>query len=257
MKEMSRYIGILISTVLWLLPFSEIYAVKGEKKDSRKGVDTTSFYYTEPKCVYGFFVDVDLVDPLRSAFSSSRSGFNVSAGLDINHTFMPALEVGYADIDASEDYSYAVVEVPQSHVYRVSGTYFKLGADFNLLNKKPYRTISPMGYLGFRYVISPYKYEVKDYVVVDAFRGENKSFSAEGNVLAQWGEVVAGLKTPVFRYLCVGLELHYKTFLHCQKKESFVDDARRIVKQSYAPGFGDFNDGVWGFRYTISYFFHL
>ena len=101
MKEMSRYIGILISTVLWLLPFSEIYAVKGEKKDSRKGVDTTSFYYTEPKCVYGFFVDVDLVDPLRSAFSSSRSGFNVSAGLDINHTFMPALEVGYAALAVS------------------------------------------------------------------------------------------------------------------------------------------------------------
>mgnify|MGYP003308734768 CR=1 FL=1 len=58
---MSRYIGILISTVLWLLPFSEIYAVKGEKKDSRKGVDTTSFYYTEPKCVYGFFATEPLL----------------------------------------------------------------------------------------------------------------------------------------------------------------------------------------------------
>lgn len=256
MREMSRYIGILINAILLLLPFSDVYAAK-DKKSDKKGVDTTSFYYTEPKCIYGFSVDVDLVDPFRTVFSSGRSGFNASASLDINHTFMPVLEVGYADIDASGDYSYSVVEVPQNHSYKVSGMYFKVGADFNLLNKKPYNTISPTGYLGIRYVISPYKYEVNNFVAVDLHRNESKNFSAEGDVVAQWGEIVAGLKTPIFRYLCVGLELHYKTFLHCPDSEVVVAGSRRVVKQSYAPGFGDFNDGVWGLRYTISYFFHL
>jgi len=29
-----------------------------------------------------------------------------------------------------------------------------------------------------------------------------------------------------------------------------------LITPSYAPGYGDKEDGKWGFRYTISYFFH-
>ena len=34
-------------------------------------------------------------------------------------------------------------------------------------------------------------------------------------------------------------------------------DGNKVINQSYAPGFGNEDDGKWGFRYTISYFFHL
>jgi len=50
----------------------------------------------------------------------------------------------------------------------------------------------------------------------------------------------------------MGVELRYKGFLTIKT----VEEDNCSINQSYVPGYGDYEDGTWGFRYTISYFFH-
>ncbi len=239
MKNISGYTFKIIS-ILFLIWSNMFFVVAGEKEDHKK-------------LFYGISVDFDLAEPFLSMLSSDKFGLNASIQADILHTIYPILEVGYSTYKGAADYAYLtdVIVQPDNYKYNVNGTYYKIGVDFNLLKKDYTKKVSPSGYVGIRYGISPFNYEIANLVVEDSYWDQSYQFNAKGTTIGQWAEFVAGVRTPIYKNLCLGVDVRFKQFLYVQTKET----ENKVIHQSYVPGFGDKNDGKWGFRYTISYFF--
>ena len=85
----------------------------------------------------------------------------------------------------------------------------------------------------------------------DSYWQESYLFNAEGTTIGQWVEFTAGVKTPVFRNICMGVSVRFKQFLSVREKT----EGNKIVHHSYIPGFGNKEYDLWGFKYTIGYFF--
>lgn len=206
----------------------------------------------------GVYLDFDLGDLLMNAIETQRTGVNASVVVDLRHTVYPSFEVGYATYDAAPDYSYdntGTGKQTDGVVYDLKGTYYKLGFNINLLEKDHTQKLMPYGYVGVRYAIAPnYEYEIAGFRTDASVWSANSGFvpAQTGKTTAQWAEFLAGVSTPVFKGFCLGLELRYRGFLTIDE----VRNGNCIISQSYAPGYGDSEDGSWGFRYTISYFFH-
>jgi hypothetical protein len=239
MKGISGYILKTISLLL-LIWGNTFFIIAGEKEDHKK-------------LFYGFSVDFDLAEPFLSMLSSNKFGLNASIQADLFHTVYPILEVGYATYEGASDYAYIpdLIVQPDNYSYRVNGTYYKIGVDFNLLEKDFTKKIIPIGYLGIRYGISPFSYKIENLAVEDFYWEQTYLFNAKGSTVGQWAEFVAGVKTPVYKNICVGVSVRFRQFLYIQEKQ----EGDKIIRQSYAPGFGDKDDGKWGFRYTVGYFF--
>jgi len=210
------------------------------------------------RSIHGFFVDFDLLQPLFSALSPNKFGLNASIQANITNTVFPILEIGYANYEGASDYAYIPdkIKQPDNYSYHVNGVYYKIGVDFNLLNKgltKGNNTekVSPIGYLGIRYGISPLNYQIENLLVEDFYWEESYYFKAKGSTVGQWAEFTAGVKTPIYKNFCMGLNVQFRQFLYVREKQT----GNQIIRQSYVPGFGDKNNDKWGFRYTISYFF--
>ncbi|MEE0911005.1 MAG: DUF6048 family protein [Paludibacteraceae bacterium] len=206
----------------------------------------------EGKTFYGVSVDLDVFSPILHLFNRDRLGFNASVQADFFHHLYPEIVVGYDRFDASDEYSYST---PISgNLYKVNGLYMKFGAAYNLWKKIPDKMVLPNAYIGVMYAVAPkYSYEIQNYPIENSYwNKEPNLFSSKGKTTAHWGEIFVGLKTPIVNGLCLGWEVIYKLPLYAklQKEEN------KIIHQSYAPGYGDKEYGKWGFRYTISYFFH-
>ncbi len=249
MKGMSTYIWRITSLSL-LLSFFSYSALatnpKEEKEQSENG----------KKTLYGIYVDYDLGDLLLNAIESQRFGMNASVELDLMHFIYPAFEVGFESYDSAPDYSYNNTsgdEKSSGVKYDVDGMYYKVGANLNLLAKDYSKPLTPYAYVGARYAIAPnYKYEISGFSTNSSYwPGQELLERQKGNTTAQWAEFIAGVSTPIYKGLCLGVEIRFKQFLYIES----VDEGDFTIHQSYVPGYGDKDDGLWSFRYTISYFF--
>lgn len=200
----------------------------------------------------GVFVDVDVVEPLVSVLSDKHKGGNASLSVNLKNVFFPTALVGYASYDASADYA-SYLEQPAGYTYKVSGPYFKLGVDFNLIKSK--KVFKPEGFLGVRYACSPFSFDVNNVYVHQAGWDVAHTLNISSNTFAQWGEFVGGVRVPVCKRLFLGFEGCYKWAFH-PKNKSYTgsNGVSAIVNQTYAPGFGDLNGVNWGFRYMVSFF---
>lgn len=209
------------------------------------------------KTFNGILVDVDVVEPVVSLVSDTHKGFSVSAEADFKHKFLPMIQIGYAKYDATDDYS-NYIEQPDDYCYKVSGPYFKVGLDFNIISSDPVAgPFRPYGYLGVRFACSAYNFEVHNSVVNSAYWNDKLSYSISDNVFAHWGEFAFGVKVPVHNRLYLGLEGTYKFSFSPKIKDLTADDGVTVVRinQTYSPGYGDDNGSSWGFRYMISFLF--
>jgi len=238
MKGISGYI---LKTISLLLLWGNTFFIAAGEKENHK------------RLFYGFFVDVDLAEPFLSMLSPNKFGVNASVQANFSHTVFPILEVGYATYEGAPDYSYIpdLIVQPDNYSYFINGTYYKVGVNFNLLAKDFTKNLIPIGYLGIRYGVSPFNYRIENLVVKDFYWEQTYSFNAQGATTAQWAEFLAGVQTPIYKNICLGVSVRFKQFLYIQEKE----ERNKIIRQSYAPGFGDKDDGKWSFRYTVSYFF--
>lgn len=206
----------------------------------------------EGKTFYGLSVDFDVFSPILHIFNKDRFGLNASVQADFFHHLYPEIVVGYEQFDATNRYSYELSA--SNNLYKVNGMYMKFGAAYNLWKKDPNKMVIPSVCIGMMYAIAPqYSFEIKNYPIDNNYWGEiSNQFSSKGKTTAHWGEVFVGLKTPIVNGLCLGWEVIYRLPLYA-KLQNINND---IIHQSYAPGYGNKEYGKWGFRYTISYFFH-
>ena len=242
MQNISRYILKIFSVILLIWSNPHLVAAGGEEEKPQK-------------LFYGFSVDFDLSDPFFSMINSNRFGLNASASVDIWHSLFPTIEIGYAQFDGASDYIYLpdLIKQPDNYKYTVNGLYYKIGLDINILSKDYAEKVSPIAYMGVRYVFSPFHYKIENLTMKDFYWNESYSFNAEGSTMGRWVEFTGGVKTPIFRNICMGVSVRFRQFLSVKVK---TEDGKKI-HNSYVPGFGDIKNDQWGFRYTISYFFPL
>ena len=238
MRNIFAYIWRIISVMLM---FS--VAMPVDAKDSERPTKT----------LYGVFVDADILHPIFHLFNHDRMGVNADVQIDLWHKLYPTFTLGYDWFDASDEYAYPIAA--NNNLYKVEGLYFRVGALYKIWKKDYSKPLNPMAFLGVNYGCSPhFQYTIKNYPINNEYwSSNNNTFQANGHTISHWGEVVGGVKTPIAKNFCLGFEVMYKFLLHIRDQQS----GNNLIHQSYSPGFGDKESGMWGFRYTISYFFHL
>jgi hypothetical protein len=128
--------------------------------------------------------------------------------------------------------------------YENLGTYWRVGADINLLTKDPDKN---MFFFGLRYAQSAYN-ESATIVLEDALYGTITQQVSNDHATAAWGEAVVGLKVKIWKNFWMGYTGRMK-FLPSVKGDTGF-------KTYDIPGYG-LNDRklYWGFNYQI--FFNI
>jgi hypothetical protein len=189
---------------------------------------------------YGLRIGADISKPLRSLLDDSYSGFELVADFRISTKFYIAAEMGNEQKDRFESNLNSTT----------SGSYIKLGADFNAYNN--WLGMNNAIYGGLRYGFASFKQELLAYgiytttpVFPPSFRVEPREYSG---LTAHWAELVVGVKTEVLQNLYLSINLQLKRRITEDKPENFDN--------LFIPGFNrtyDFSDFGAGYSYSISY----
>lgn len=245
MRRTLRYIWRIINCSLLLLLCLPTFA--GDRHNRKPN--------ERPQAVfYGFYADLDVLDPIIHIFNKDRMGIDASLQVDLFHRLYPSFTVGYQTFDASSKYDYPI---PANDIhYEVKGMYYKVGVAANVWRKNYFRKLNPIAYVGVDFGWSPrFKSELSGYPVDNAFwnkDSESTTFALtyEKNK-ARWMDILIGMKAPIAGKFCLGGEVMFKPFLSVDK----VEGDGYSVRHSYAPGYGSKKNGKWAFRYTLSYYF--
>ncbi|MGB5430589.1 DUF6048 family protein [Eudoraea sp.] len=216
--------------------------------------DSTSFGQR-----YGLRVGVDLSKPIRALFDSDYSGLEFVADYRITKKLYVAAEFGnekktsIESLENIDDIDRVVL-----YNYTTSGSYVKLGVDFNTYENWYGMTNAII--FGARFAGSSFSQTLNNYTIYDSNRYWNPNNFAPGSgsseefsgLTATWLEFLLGIKVELFAnfYLSGSVRLSY---LFTNKESDFFPNL-------WIPGFNKVNDnskfGV-GYNYTISYFIPL
>jgi len=193
---------------------------------------------------YGLRVGVDVFRLARSVYDKDYKGVEFTGDYRWNRKYYLAAEIGNENKTTDE------VQLN----FTTKGTYVKFGFDYN--THENWLNLENMIYVGLRYGISTFSQELNSYSVYNPnpYFGENTfvDVSQKYNGLsAQWGEVVAGMKTQVLPNIFVGFSFRMNRMFTNKSPEGF--------ENLYVPGFNRTYDGGFGvgFNYTVSYFVPL
>lgn len=211
---------------------------------------------TAQKTFYGFSVYADAAGPVSSMFKDGKTDFSFGVDADICHTIFPTFEAGYSKYDATESYNYGVQQA-NGYTYICSGSYYKIGANFNFLNDGRGKKVIPLLYIGAKFAFSPSHFEINNVRLQNVFWGIDDVCSVSGKGLCRWAEFSAGLRYPIVKFFFMGIEGKMRQFGGAKEKSCETENGLTInVNQSYSPGFGNFNGSKWAVKYTLGYFFH-
>ncbi|WP_232729157.1 DUF6048 family protein [Ulvibacter sp. MAR_2010_11] len=203
-------------------------------------VDTVTDTVAKAPQKYGLRVGLDISKPLRTLLEEGYSGFEVVGDFRITEKFYAAAEIGNEKKDRFE----------ANLNSKTSGSYAKLGFDFNAYNN--WLGMNNAIHGGLRYGFSSFKQELLAYGIYTtdptfppAFRVEPEEFTG---LTAHWAEFVVGIKTEVLSNLYLSINLQLKRMISKDKPENFDN--------LYVPGFNrtyDFSEFGVGYGYSISY----
>lgn len=241
---MSRYfISLLLFLVVWGV-FSQ-----GEPLDLNQK-DTLA-----RKQEYGLRVGVDLSRPVLAFTIDDYTGLEFVADYRLTEKLWLAGELGNEKRTQSEG-----LENLDLYNYTTSGSYLKLGVDYNTYQN--WYGMNNSITIGGRYALASFSQTLNDF----RFFQEDRFFSPDGFVLgsadaqefsdrnATWLEFVVGLKAELFANIYLGMSIRL-AHLITQSQE----DLNRFPNL-WIPGFNRVTDGAkWGvgYNYSISYFLPL
>jgi len=216
--------------------------------------DSTSFGQR-----YGLRVGVDLSKPIRSLFDSDYSGLEFVADFRITKKLYIAAEFGNEKKTSTEALeNIDDIDRVVLYNYTTSGSYVKLGVDFNTYENWYGMTNAII--VGARYAGSSFTQTLNNYTIYDSNRywypnnfapgsGSSEEFSG---LNATWLELLFGIKVELFANLYLGASVRLN-YLFTNKEADFFPNL-------WIPGFNQVNDnsnfGV-GYNYTISYLIPL
>jgi len=191
--------------------------------------------FEEPKQTFfqGFTLGVDLFSPAQYLLSDG-GGFEGALRLNLLNTYLPIVEVGYVRYDKTDENT--------DIRYATTAPYARIGIDVNMLNNKWQNNRL---YVGARYGISKYDFDISGPSVSDPVWGGEETFSYEGiSMTSQWLELVCGVEVGLWRNLHMGWSVRYKQKLSSTKS--------RYAEPYYIPGYGTTTGAVaWGITYSL------
>lgn len=227
----------LISTyITGLMMMSSLWGVTSPLAAQEK-VSATSADKPKLFLYQGMFVGVDLYGPATHALGSDFLSSEVSLEANLSNKYFPVVEIGYGKTDATDD---------ETNIhFKTSAPYFRIGAGYNVFHKKPH--LPGQFIIGARYGYSSFKYDVDAPSMTDpVWGGTTIPFSYQGlKSNASWFELVASLKTNVYKNFYLGLSVRYRSLINVKKSEH--------SDPWYIPGFGKNKSTNFGVTYNLIY----
>lgn len=181
----------------------------------------------------GFTLSADLLGPISYAVSDYGS-LEAALRLNLKNTFFPIVEVGYGKC-SEEDYNTKIS-------YKTKAPYGRIGLDVNMLKNK---FQSNRLYLGARYGISTFEYDMAVPAVTDPIWGGSEAYDRKGiSCTSHWAEFVAGVEVQIFKNFHMGWSVRYK--------REITSKGNDFAKPHCIPGYGyTTNSTCWGGTYNL------
>lgn len=162
------------------------------------------------------------------------TGAEVSFDTEIKYTLFPTLEIGMNKVShTTDDYS-----------YDLSGNYFRLGLNYNMLKYK-HRLDRNMFFVGGRYGFSGFNQQASNIVLENEW-GPFVTSVGKQQLNAHWFEGVIGLRGEVMKNFYMGYTIRIKKMLHHGDFNS--------ITPYFIPGYGDGGKKTTvGMSYSIFY----
>lgn len=238
-KRMSRYI--LLMACSWLLacpvfaqqpdsiqvsPQPQPTEVKADTAATKKGTGL----------IRGVMVSADLVGVIGGVFGLEYNSYEASVEVNLKNRYFPVLEVGYGFTDTTDD--------DNDIHYKAAAPYFRLGMNYNFYYKKD----TPNSiYAGLRCGFSSFSYDVSSPDLTDPIWGGTVPYNYEGvKATAVWLEIVAGLRTRIWKNFYMGWSVRYKRRLSVTEND--------YSEVWYIPGFGINGSALFGATYNLIYY---
>ncbi len=209
----------------------------------------------EYKQIYGLRVGVDLSRPARTFYDDNYQGVEIMGDFRITERLYVAAELGNEKFSRAEELGNEVNPNQfEIYDYETSGSYIKLGVDFNTYQN--WYGMNNSIFIGGRYAFSTFSQTLNNYAIYDSNRYWNPDGFVQGalepeeftGLNATWLEFIFGVKAEIFSNIFVGASVRLGHII--TNKES--DRIRNL----WIPGFNkvteDSNFGV-GYNYYISY----
>lgn len=222
----------------------EIRKGKNRKEEKKVAVPDTIPFYN------GTYVGIDVYGLGANFLGSDFASSELQVGVNLKNRFIPTLEIGMGGTDTWSETGIH---------YRTKATpYFRIGADYNVMARKKEK--NSYLYVGLRYGMSAFKYDVATLPVSDPIWGDNIGNSSltddfwKGNVpfdhpgmkaTVQWMEIVLGVKVRIYKNFNMGWSIRMKYKLGASSGE--------YGDPWYVPGFGKYKSNTMGLTYSLIY----
>lgn len=214
---------------------------------------------TKKSEIYGLRLGIDLSRPLISVFRDGYQGLEIAGDYRLSKHWYLAAELGN-ESNTVEEFLDNADGVNRILIYEMnpSGSYIKLGADFNTYQN--WFGMNNSIIAGARYAFSTFSTSLDNYRLYDSNRYWNPETFAPGSeflgeysgLSASWLELLIGVKTELFANIYLGASIRLGILV--------TDSDAGPFPNIWIPGFNRKTDnsrfGV-GFNYTISYLLPL
>lgn len=181
----------------------------------------------------GFTLSVDGYGPVAMMVSDYGT-LEGALRLNLKNTFFPIIEAGVGKC-SKEDFNTKVS-------YKTSAPFARIGIDFNMLKDK---FQSNRLYVGARYGISMFQYDIAGPAQTDPIWGGSKPFSMNSiDCTSHWAELIFGVEVKIFKNFHMGWAVRYKREIASTKSD--------FAKPNCIPGYGyTTNATCWGGTYSL------
>lgn len=181
----------------------------------------------------GFTLSADVFGLLLYAMSDYGS-MEAALRLNLKNTYFPIAEVGYGKC-SKNDFNTKVK-------YDVNAPYLRLGFDCNMLKDK---FQDNRLYLGLRYGISVFNYDISGPAMTDPIWGGSEAFDIGGiDCTSHWAELVFGAEVKIYKNFHMSWAVRYKRELSSTKSD--------YSKPTCIPGYGyTTQSSCWGGTYSL------
>lgn len=178
---------------------------------------------------------VELAGPAMHFIAPETFVLSASADLEIRPNLMAAIELGNAHVN---------VKQPAAE-YNVSGQFFRIGANYNLLQQNPAIHGNQI-FMFLRYAASFNTHNAPVVQLIDPVWGNQEVSFDQLSYQAHWAEVGAGLRTRIFHNFFLGWNVRAAFMISQTDNEN--------TKPFFVSGFGrNQNNTQFSFQYFIYY----
>jgi hypothetical protein len=181
-----------------------------------------------------FRVGVELLGASKYFYQKKQANLEILLSTDLNDRVSATAAIGKTDHSETKyrDTSFLMFD------YRVKGTYFKGGFDFNLLKADKSQGKYYVG-MGIRYGMSHFKYEVP-VITTENYWGKSKTSVPLTDEWAHFIEFTPGVRAEFIKNISIGWTVSLRKMID--------PGTGRHMKPVYLPGYGNgsksFNAGI-------------